>query len=204
MRKVTAAIVLSGMLLVQGTGVSADATRVAQAPTTGDKAGSGGPVRSKGVVGTVTARGTVAAIDKEKGTVTLQGPKRRIKLEVKDRDKLDAIKVGDPVVATYMEAAVLEVKKAGTATPGVSTRETRVSSKPGETPAGAIGEEVTITGTITAIDRKTNQVTVKGPQGGSETITAQDPKNLEGVKVGDMVEVTYTRALAVSLDKPAK
>jgi hypothetical protein len=26
----------------------------------------------------------------------------------------------------------------------------------------------------------------------------------EGVKVGDLVEVTYTRALAIALDKPAK
>jgi Cu/Ag efflux protein CusF len=146
----------------------------------------------------------VAAVDKEQSTVTLKGPKRSITLDVEDREKLDAIKVGDPVVATYMEALAIEVKKAGTASPGVTTQETRVSSKPGETPAGAIGREVTITGTITGIDRKASTVTVKGPQGRSETITAKDPKNLQGLKVGDLVELTYTQALAVSLDKPAK
>ena len=30
----------------------------------------------------------------------------------------------------------------------------------------------------------------------------KDPKNLEGVKVGDLVEITYLQALAVALDKP--
>jgi len=29
-------------------------------------------------------------------------------------------------------------------------------------------------------------------------------KNLEAIKVGDLVDITYTQALAVSLDKPAK
>jgi Cu/Ag efflux protein CusF len=200
MASVVGGVSLAVLLAVQVPGVSA------QAPATGGgKAATGDqPVRGKAAVGAVTVRGTVAAVDKEQSTVTLKGPKRSITLDVKDREKLDAIKVGDPVVATYMEALAIEVKKAGTASPGVTTQETRVSSKPGETPAGAIGREVTITGTITGIDRKANTVTVKGPQGRSETITAQDPKNLQGLKVGDLVELTYTQALAVSLDKPAK
>jgi hypothetical protein len=36
------------------------------------------------------------------------------------------------------------------------------------------------------------------------TVKARDPKNLDKVKVGDNVEITYTQALAISLDKPAK
>jgi ribosomal protein S17 len=63
---------------------------------------------------------------------------------------------------------------------------------------------VTATVTITAIDKKAHTVTIKGPKGGTETIKAKDPKNLEGLKVGDMVEITYTQALAVSLDKSGK
>jgi len=42
-------------------------------------------------------------VDKEKGSVTLKGPKgRTVTLAVKDKSKLDAIAVGDPVVATYL------------------------------------------------------------------------------------------------------
>ena len=152
----------------------------------------------------VKVRGTVSAIDKEKRTVTLKGPKgRTLTLDVKDPSKLDVIKVGDPVIAAYVEAVAVQVKKAGTATPGMSTQESRVSSKPGETPAGAIAREITVTGTITAIDKKAQKVTIKGPQGNQETVKVKDPTNLEGVKVGDMVEITFTQALAVSLDKPA-
>jgi Cu/Ag efflux protein CusF len=158
-----------------------------------------------GAVEGVTVRGTVAAVDKEKHTITLKGPKgRTLTLDVKDPSKLDVIKVGDPVVAVYMEALALQVKKADTAMPGVSTQEKRVTSKPGETPAGAVSREITITGTITAIDHKTHEVTVKGPRGKQETVKVKDPSKLEGVKVGDLVELTYTQALMVSLDKASK
>jgi len=83
-------------------------------------------------------------------------------------------------------------------------QETRVSSKPAETPAGAIGREVAVTATITAINTKAHTVTIKGPKGNTETVKARAPKNLEAVNVGDMVEITYAQAFAVSLDKPTK
>jgi Cu/Ag efflux protein CusF len=160
-----------------------------------------------GEAAVVKVHGTIDAIDKENRTITLKGPKgRTVTLDVKDPSKLDAVKVGDPVVAAYVEAVAIEVKKAGSATPGITTQESRVSSKPGETPAGAIGREVTVTGTITGVDRKAQTVTIKGPRGNEETVKVKNPKNLEGVKAGDMVELTFAQALAVSLDKapPAK
>jgi hypothetical protein len=83
-------------------------------------------------------------------------------------------------------------------------QETRVTSKPGETPAGAVGREITVTATITAIDQKAHTVTIKGPEGKTETIKAKDPKNLKAIKVGDLVDITYAQALVVSLDKPSK
>jgi Cu/Ag efflux protein CusF len=151
----------------------------------------------------VKVHGTVAAVDKENRTITLKGPKgRTVTLDVQDPSKLDAVKVGDPVVATYVEAVAIQVKKAGSATPGITTEERRVGSKPGETPAGAIGRQVTMTGTITAVDKKAQTVTIKGPRGNQETVKVKDPKNIEGVKAGDMVEITYAQALAVSLDRP--
>jgi Cu/Ag efflux protein CusF len=151
----------------------------------------------------VTVRGTVEAIDKEKQTVTLKGPKRTLTLQIRDPQKLEAIKVGDPVVARYYEALAIEVKKPGTATPGVTVQEGRGTSKPGETPAGAVGQQISVTVTVVAIDKGAKTVTIKGPEGNTETVKARDPKNLEAVKVGDLVEITYTRALAISLDKPA-
>jgi Cu/Ag efflux protein CusF len=197
-------LIVSGMLVAPGPGAWAEALRVAQAaapaPAPAPQAMPG-----KLAADAVQVRGTIDAIDKEKGTVTLKGPKgRTLTLEVRDPAKLDAVKVGDPVVATYMEAVAFQVRKSGTATPGTSVQEARVGSKPGETPGGAIGREVTVVVTITAIDKKAPAVTIKGPQGKTETFKVREPKNLEGVKVGDLVEITYTQALAVTLDKPAK
>jgi hypothetical protein len=203
MRNMTAGLIVSGMLLVQTSATWADGVRVAQA--TGAPAAPAEAMPGKTVVGSVKLRGTIDAIDKENSTITLKGPKgRTITLEVRDKSKLEAVKVGDPVVATYIEAIAIQVHKPGTATPGATVQEARVGSKPGENPAGAIGREVNLTATITAIDKKARTVTLKGPQGNSETVKVQDPKNLEGVKVGDLVEITYTQALAVALDKPAK
>ena len=206
MRTTLTAVVIAGsMLLTQSPAFAQSTTTSApseKAPAPAEKA----PVRGKSASSVTKIRGTVAGVDKDAGTVTLKGPKgRTVTIEVKDKSKLDQINVGDPVVAAYMEAVAWRVVKAGSgAAPGVSTQETRVSSKPGETPAGAVGREVTATVTITAIDRKNHTVTVKGPQGGTETIKAKEPKNLEGLKVGDMVEITYSQALAVSLDKSGK
>lgn len=201
MRSSIAAIVVIGLLCTVASGAWAGPALLAQAPA----GGAAEKLPAKGGVGAVQVRGTIAAIDKDKGTVTLKGPGgRTVTLEVRDKQKFDVIKVGDPVVARYVEALAIQVKRSGTATPGVSVQETRVSSKPGETPAGAVGREISITATITAIDKKAGAVTIKGPEGGVETVKTTNPKNLDVVKVGDLVDITYTQALAVSLDKPGK
>jgi Cu/Ag efflux protein CusF len=164
----------------------------------------GKPVKTE--ARTVTLHGTVEAVDKEKSTVTIKGSKgATVVVNVQDPQKLEAIKVGDPVIARYYESLAIQVRKPGQATPGASAQEAVVGSKPGETPGGAVGRQVTVTVTITAIDPKAKTVTVKGPQGNVETVKVRDPKNLTGVKVGDLVELTYTQALAIALDKkPAK
>jgi Cu/Ag efflux protein CusF len=167
--------------------------------------GSSAPKPAKTETRTVTVHGTVEAVDKEARTVTLKGPKRTLTLTVQDPKKLEAIKVGDPVVARYVESLAIQVKKPGEAAPGASAKEALATSKPGETPAGAVARQVTVIVTITAIDAKAQSVTVRGPQGNEEVVRVRDPKNLAGVKVGDLVELTYTQALAIAHDKkPAK
>ena len=201
MRVVAATVIAGGGLF------AIMATAWAQAPPTTEKAPA--PAKTDTLPGkaegsATKVRGTVDAVDKEKGSVTLKGPKgRTVTLAVKDKSKLDAIAVGDPVVATYLEAVAVQVRKAGSGSPGVSVKEQRETSKPGETPAGAVAREITVTATIEAIDKKAQTVTIKGPEGNTETIKVKNPKNLEGVKVGDLVDITYAQALALALDKPA-
>jgi Cu/Ag efflux protein CusF len=203
MRTVQGAVVAT-VFALQVSAVGAEAPKIAQAPAGKPPASSSAPAPGKAGVATVTVHGTISAIDKEARTITLKGPKRTLTLDVQDPSKLDAVKVGDPVVARYMEAIAVQVRKAGTATPGASVQESRVSSKPGENPAGAIAREVTVTATVTAINTKAQTVTIKGPRGHEETIKVRDPENLKAVKKGDLVEITYIQALAVALDRKEK
>jgi Cu/Ag efflux protein CusF len=161
------------------------------------------PMAGKAEGAVMRVRGTVSAVDKENKTITLKGPRgRTITFDVQDPTKLETVKVGDPVVGTYVEAVAVQLKPAGSATPSATVTEAQAGSKPGDNPAGAIRREITLTGKIVKIDTKAQRVTLEGPKGGQETIKVKDPKNLEGVKVGDLVEVRYMQALAVALDKP--
>src|SRR5262249_56090357 len=135
--KVSAVIAIASLLTWSQSGAAAAQLRLAQASGT-DKAPAAtekAPGRAAGKA--VQVKGTVAAVDKDAKTITLKGPKgRTVTLDVQDPSKLEAVKVGDPVVATYMEAVAFQIKKPGTATPRPTVQESRVSSQPAETPAG--------------------------------------------------------------------
>jgi hypothetical protein len=43
-----------------------------------------------------------------------------------------------------------------------------------------------------------------GPEGNSDTIKVKDPTKLEKLQAGDLVEITYTEALAIAVEPAAK
>jgi Cu/Ag efflux protein CusF len=148
-----------------------------------------------------TVTGTIEAINKKAGTVTLKGPENTATFKVRDRANLKKAKVGDQVVAKYRESLSGHVKQPGEEAPKQEVTESATSQPQGQ-PGAAAARKETATVVITAIDQKAGTLTVKGPEGNSLTVKARDPKNLKKVKVGDELVVTYTQALAVSL-KPA-
>ncbi len=164
------------------------------------------PPKKVGTSEAVMVRATVESVDVAGRTVTLKGPKgKSFTVSVDDGVKsLENVKVGDEVVARYYEAIAFELKKAGEAVPGKSEKEGAAALPPGQKPGGATGRQVKVVATITAIDRAKNSVTLTGPEGRSLDLTARDPKNLQKVKVGDLVEITYTEALAVSVEPVRK
>src|SRR5205823_2744077 len=65
-----------------------------------------------------------------------------------------------------------------------------------------VAQTVTVTATITAIDKATRDVTLKGPQGNEVTVTAgPEVKKFDTLKVGDQVDVQYVEALTLELKK---
>jgi Cu/Ag efflux protein CusF len=153
----------------------------------------------------VEARATVTAIDPSQREITLKDAKgSTVVFDVsEDVKNLDQIRVGDEVVASYTEALAWQVKPAGTGAPGVSEDTSLTAAKPGDRPGGKVGRTVTLTATITGIDLANGTVTLTGPGGKSKTIKARDPSNLKKVKVGDLVDIAYTEALAVSVQPVA-
>jgi Cu/Ag efflux protein CusF len=200
-RVIVVILVTIGFLSASVSAVLAQ-TSTTPAPAPAPEKSEGKP--AMGEARQVKMRGTISAIDKEKSTITLKGQKgRTITLDVQDPSKLETLKVGDPVVGTYIEAIAIEVKKAGSGVPGAAVEERRAGSKPGENPAGVMARQVTVTATVTGVNKQAPSVTIKGPSGKVETVKVKDAKNIANVKAGDLVEITYVQALAVALDKPA-
>ena len=86
------------------------------------------------------------------------------------------------------------------ATPAYSqTGGAMVGTGPG---MAAAAQTVKITATITAIDKATRDVTLKGPEGNLVTVTAgPEVKNFDKLKVGDQVDMQYLEALTLELKK---
>ena len=151
----------------------------------------------------VTVTAAVQAIDVKKRTVTLKGSDGETQtVKVSDDVRnLDQVKKGDLVTAAFYESIAYEVKKKGTAEPGIDAAADAERAPVGAKPGAVGGAAVSVTATITGIDKKTSTVTLKGPEGNTVKVKVKDPSRLENVKIGDLVEITYTEAVAISVEK---
>ena len=115
----------------------------------------------------------------------------------------DQIKLGDFVVARYVQALTLELMKTKGGEP-VTVKEGVARAQPGERPAAAAARQVTVLADVTGVDPKKKTITLKGPKGNVVTLDVQNPDHFKVVKKGDQVQVTYTEALAMSVEPAPK
>ncbi len=185
--------------------VSVVAASVAVAWCIAPVAQSQAPPKGETVVASLTVTATVTKIDQKTREVTLKAADGKTYSFVAGEavQNLAQVKKGDEVTATYVEAVAYEVRKGGKA--GVGAVAGAAAAPIGEKPAGVVGGQVTVTVKITAIDHKVPSVTFKLPSGDTRTIKVKYPEKLQGVSVGDTVEITYTEALALTVEaKPKK
>jgi hypothetical protein len=120
---------------------------------------------------------------RDKDEAQAQGPKGDLDAAGAHPQKLEVISVGDPVVAKCYESVAFEVKKAGSATRAALSRLS--PAQPGETPPARSGAR--------SPSRRRSRHRQEGPdgtikgEGNTETVKAR-MKNLDKVKVGDLVE----------------
>jgi len=138
--------------------------------------------------------------------VTLKGPEgNAITFKASDEVRnLAQVQVGDEVKFAFYESLAVRVLGKEEAFPPAGESAAMSRAKPGEKPAGVVGTETSVNATITAIDMQAKTATLKGEDGKSVTVTPRDPKNLEKVKVGDRLVITYTEAVAVKVEKAEK
>ena len=153
---------------------------------------------------TVKATATITAIDAATRAVTLKGPKGNEIVvtagpEVKNFAQM---KVGDQVDVEYVESLALELKKGGGAPVAATAKAGAAAAKPGERPAGMVGQQVTVVADVIDVNPQTQVVTLKGPKRTVE-LKVRDPEQFKLVKKGDQVQATYTEAMAIAVTPAA-
>jgi Cu/Ag efflux protein CusF len=150
----------------------------------------------------VTVTAVIVAIDSTNRLITLTDDKGLTETiaagpEVK---RFNELKVGDKVTFRYYESVVYSIQPPGSTPPAAAA--TAVVRSAGPRPGGTMSEQQTVVVTIQAIDLAIPSVTITTEKGETMSFKVEDKKNMEGVKVGDKVQITYTRALAISVETP--
>jgi hypothetical protein len=151
-----------------------------------------------------TISGTIEAIEAGTREVTVKGEKGNYVTFIvpKDAKRFAELKVGDTITATYYDNIVLRVKAPGEK--AVDTDTAAVTPGHGKKPGATSATQRTITATITEIDPDVPSITFTGPNNWKYSSKVADKKAIANVKVGDKVDITWTEAVMISVQPPAK
>ena len=156
----------------------------------------------------VSVTATVQAIDLEKRELTLKGPLGNVETLTVDKavQRLNEVKVGDEVSATYYVSIAAELREPTAAEKEnpLVVSEGMAKSPKGTAPAAGGLRVIRVVATVEGLARPTRMVTLKGPRGNYMDVRARDVKRLEKLHLGDTIVVTFTEALAVSVEKAPK
>ena len=150
---------------------------------------------------TVTATATVEAIELATRVVTLKNEKGEVDTFRVDPavTRFNQLKVGDKVKMTYYESLVFQLRKPGQPVSGTSD-EAALNRAKGALPGGSSATQEKRTVTVKAVDPSVPSITVTTEDGRTVSRRVEDKKNLEGVKPGDKIDITYTQALLTSVE----
>ena len=148
-----------------------------------------------------TETGIVEAIEASTRSVTLKKPDGTYVTTVAGPDiaRFAELKVGDTVNVRYYDNVVVRVKQPGESEVISGAKGTTGSEQ--VLPGGTRAKQVTITATISAIDPNAPSITFTGPNGWKYTSKVQDVEALAKVKVGDKVDIVWTEAVLVSVER---
>jgi hypothetical protein len=161
------------------------------------------PDREDAVLVSITA--TIEALDHDTRVATLKGPLGNLVTFTVDPriERLKEFAVGDTVTADYFVSIAYELREptAEELAEPLVILDAAGKASTEDPPAAGVVSQIRAVCTIEGLDRPTETVTLKGPRGRYATVRAADPANLPHLRIGQSVVVTYTEALAISLEK---
>jgi hypothetical protein len=162
-----------------------------------------GPIGAA-VVDVATITATVEKVDVATRMVTLKGPKgNMVTFKASDAVRnLDQVKVGDKVVAKYLESVAVFVRKSNEPPSAGEMNAVGVAPK-GAKPGMVVVQTDEVTAKVQAVDVKGRTITLTGPEGKTRKIkVSENVKRLGEIKKGDNVTLRLTQAIAIDVMKP--
>jgi hypothetical protein len=154
----------------------------------------------------VEAVATITAIDMENRLVTIEGPDGdSIVIKASEKVKnLPQVEVGDKVVVKYFKSITADIVKHGEDDKlGTEVIGAKASAPLGEKPAGAGVVEMTRRVEVVFVDPIQKFISVRDPDRGLRKVSLKESPDLQHylkeLKEGDVIEVTYTDAMAIEV-----
>ena len=193
----SARLVLCSLLALCACKTSKDTTPGSADPDRVEKAQITNEVTAKAEVVAVNPTTRIIALRREDGTLfqVVAGPEMR---------NFAQIAAGDTLRVQYRETLAASVRPAGeTATP-VEAGAAAVRAKAGAKPGAGVGAGISVRAKVESIDRERNIVVcslASGEMIARRILTPEGRGFVKTLKIGDTVQLDYTEALALSIDK---
>ena len=151
---------------------------------------------------TMTVTAVVEAIDHETRVVTLRRPQGdTVTFTASDEARnLDQVAVGDIVTAEYEEILSIRVVANDGTEPEKLELAGMARTAEGEMPGFTAFNAQSVTATVEEINLEANTFKLKGPDGTVNEYVARNPDNLRRSAVGDLVIITTSEAVAISVE----
>ena len=150
---------------------------------------------------TVLLSGTVERIDRPMRTLTVRiGPSTTQTVHVPSDVKLfDELKTGDKITARIIESVVVAVRPG--MKPSLPVDTTASAPAPDASGRKAVLQQLTAAVTVESVDRSQKLIVYKTADNQRAIRSVIDPRLLEGLKPGDVIEITYAVERAIDLQR---
>jgi hypothetical protein len=151
----------------------------------------------------MTVSAVVTAIDHDTRVVTVRKPDgEELTFTASEEVRnLPQVQVGDVLVAEYVESVSIEVM----ADDGLGTDAAEAvamgRAEEGAMPGFAAMDSQIVIAKVEEINLELNTFKLKGPDGVVEEFVARNPDNLRRAEVGDLVVITTTEAVAITVER---